>query len=131
MPHMLKKTLVLASLAGMVVLTATAPASATTVTKTTKTTYNVKLPSGNLITFKSTPKWVAVPEARGVYVVHTDMRPSDDFFRYNNRYYVYSGGTWYSAKQWNGTYTVIDENGVPHVFRTVHREHWRVYPTGW
>ena len=113
------------------VVAAAGPAAANTKHHETTTVHEVRLPGGNVMTFQTTPHWVAVPEAKGVYVVRDEQRPSNDFFRYNNHYYVYSNGTWYRAKTWNGTYTTIDANGVPHTFRTVHRERWRMFPEGW
>lgn len=81
--------------------------------------------------FQSTPRWVAVPGARGVYVVRDDMRPNQDIFRYNKRYYVYSGGNWYRSNRLNGRYVVVNERYLPVQFYEVPQAHWRAYPAGW
>lgn len=81
--------------------------------------------------FQSTPRWVTVPGARGVYVVRDDMRPNQDFFRYNGRYYVYSGGNWYRSSRLNGRYVVVNERNLPVQFYDVPQAHWRAYPAGW
>jgi hypothetical protein len=79
----------------------------------------------------SSPRWVTVPDARGVYVLRNDMRPNQDFFRHGNRYYVYSNGTWYRSTRWNGRYVIVRERDLPRVFWNVPRAHWRSYPTSW
>jgi hypothetical protein len=95
------------------------------------TTYHVTLPGGTGFDFRSQPRWVTVPEARGVYVVRDDMRPDRDYFRYRGSYYVYSNGTWYRANRWNGRYTVVSERRLPRVFYSVRQDRWRAYPNGW
>lgn len=92
----------------------------------------VVIPGGApAIEFQSTPRWVTVPGARGVYVVRDDMRPNQDIFRYNNRYYVYSGGNWYRSSRLNGRYVVVNERNLPVRFYDVPQDRWRAYPAGW
>lgn len=119
----LKRTFKSALLAGTLVLSATAAQAATT--------YQVTLPGGAGFTFQRQPRWVTVPEARGVYVVRDDQRPDRDYFRYRGAYYVYSDGNWYRANRWNGRYTLVTETRVPHAFYSVRQDRWRAYPPGW
>ena len=95
------------------------------------TSYQVTVPGGVSFEFQKAPTWVAVPGAQGVYVVRDDIRPSTDYFRYQNSYYVYSNGTWYRANSWNGHYVTVAPSSVPHAFYSVKQEHWRAYPPGW
>jgi hypothetical protein len=95
------------------------------------TAYQVTVPGGVSFQFQSAPSWVAVPEAQGVYVVRDDLRPSTDYFRYQNSYYVYSGGTWYRANTWNGRYVLVSDTSVPRAFYSVKQTRWRAYPPGW
>ena len=95
------------------------------------TTYRVTVPGGVSFDMQRSPTWVAVPEARNVYIVRDDMRPTTDYFRYQGSYYVYSGGHWYRSTTWNGRYTVVADNRVPKVFYSVKQERWRAYPPGW
>ena len=99
--HTIRRTLLAALVAGTV---ATGAAQAAT-------SYQVTVPGGVVFEFQKTPTWVTVPEAQGVYVVRDDMRPSSDYFRYQNNYYVYSGGQWYRASSWNGRYVLVSESG--------------------
>jgi hypothetical protein len=80
--------------------------------------------------FQKTPNWVAVPGTR-VYMVRDDMRPTMDFFRFGNRYYVYDHGTWYRSTRWNGRYVMVHERNLPAQFHKVPRTHWRDYPGNW
>jgi hypothetical protein len=96
----------------------------------TVSTYRVTVPGGTQFDFQSNPKWVMVPGTR-VAMVRDDMRPNQDFFRYNNRYYVQSNGTWYRSNRWNGRYTAVNERSLPAQFRQVPQQHWRAYPPGW
>jgi hypothetical protein len=80
--------------------------------------------------FQSQPSWVPVQGTR-VYTVRDDMRPNQDFFRYNNRYYVQNNGRWYRANRWNGRYVSMNQRSLPSQFRQVPQERWRAYPQGW
>lgn len=80
--------------------------------------------------FPTNPSWVSVPGTR-VYMVRDDMRPTQDFFRYNNRYYVQSNGRWYRANRLNGRYLAVNERSLPAQFRQVPQARWRAYPPGW
>ena len=95
------------------------------------TTYRVTVPGGVSFNFQRTPTWVAVPEARDVYIVRDDMRPTTDYFRYKGYYYVYSGGHWYRSSTWNGSYVIVANNKVPKAFYSVKQNRWRAYPPGW
>ena len=95
------------------------------------TSYQVTVPGGVSFSFEKQPTWVTVPEASGVYVVRSDMRPTTDYFRYQNNYYVYSGGSWYRASNWNGRYVLVSDTNVPRAFYNVKQERWRAYPPGW
>ena len=95
------------------------------------TTYQVTVPGGVSFQMQQNPTWVTVPEAQGVYVVRDDIRPSTDFFRYQNNYYVYSGGSWYQANTWNGRYVLVSDTSVPRAFYSVKQTRWRAYPPGW
>lgn len=116
---------ILAALFAGAVVCAAGPSMATT------TTYRVTVPGGVSFNFERTPTWVSVPESREVYMVRDDMRPGTDYFRYRSNYYVYSSGHWYRANKWNGRYTVVADNHVPHAFYSVRQERWRAYPPGW
>lgn len=85
---------------------------------------------GAQLDFRTTPRWVAVPGTR-VYVVRDDMRPRQDFFRFDDRYYVYDDGTWYRSNRWNGRYVVVKAHQLPPQFRQVPHRHWRAYPADW
>lgn len=122
------RSLLTALLAGIIAL-----GSMTTVASAKnnkKTTYRVTVPGGTQLDFRSRPMWITVPGTQ-VYVVRDDMRPNRDFFRYKNRYYVYSNGTWYRSNQWDGRYVAVKERNLPAQFRQVPQEHWRAYPVGW
>jgi hypothetical protein len=80
--------------------------------------------------FQTAPSWVPVQGTR-VYTVRDDQRPNQDFFRYNNRYYVQNNGRWYRANRWNGRYTSVNQRSLPSQFRQVPQERWRAYPAGW
>ena len=121
--HSIRRTFLAALVAGTLAFGATANAATTS--------YRVSLPGGTYFDFQKTPTWVSVPEAHGVYVVRDDMRPSHDYFRYQKYYYVYSGGNWYRANRWNGHYTMVSSNHVPHAFYSVRQDRWRTYPPGW
>jgi hypothetical protein len=95
------------------------------------TNYQVTVPGGASFSFQSAPTWVAVPEAHGVYVVRDDLRPTTDYFRYQNSYYVYSNGSWYRANTWNGHYVTVAQSSVPRAFYNVKQARWRAYPPGW
>ena len=94
-------------------------------------TYQVTIPGGVSFQMQQNPTWVAVPEAQGVYIVRDDIRPTTDYFRYQNNYYVYSGGSWYRASTWNGRYVLVSDTSVPRAFYSVKHERWRAYPPGW
>ena len=91
------------------------------------TSYQVTVPGGVSFSFQKQPTWVSVPEAQGVYVVRDDLRPTTDYFRYQNSYYVYSGG----ASSWNGRYVSVAPTSVPRAFYNVKQDRWRAYPPGW
>lgn len=119
------KRVVATLLAGTVALGSMAPAAHAAIIQ-------VVIPGGSpAMEFQSTPSWVTVPGARGVYVVRDDMRPSQDIFRYNNRYYVYSGGNWYRSNRLNGRYVVVNERNLPVQFYDVPQDRWRAYPASW
>ena len=119
-----RKTILAALMAGALAC-ASGPSSAAT------TTYRVTVPGGVSFDFQRAPTWVAVPEARNVFIVRDDMRPSTDYFRYQGAYYVYSGGHWYRSTSWNGSYAVVADNHVPRAFYSVKHNRWRAYPPGW
>lgn len=98
--------------------------------KTSRVTYRVDVPGGTVMKFDNSPRWVAVPGTR-VYMVKQDMRPDHDYFKYGNRYYVYSNGQWYRASRWNGRYVAVDERQLPAQFYKVPQTEWRTYPNGW
>ena len=121
---MFRRTLQAAWIAGAIALSAGPSAAA-------YHSYRVTVPGGTSLDFRSTPSWVSVPEAHGVYMVRDDMRPGTDYFRYRGGYYVYSGGHWYRANKWNGRYARVNNNRVPQAFYSVRQDRWRVYPQGW
>jgi hypothetical protein len=123
--NLIKRSVLTALLAGTMVVGATAPAANAAV----DVGLRVSVP-GAEIAFRTTPRWVEVPGTR-VYRVRDDMRPRQDFFRYDNHYYVYSHGSWYRANRWNGRYVVVRERDLPRNFRQVPRNHWRAYPGNW
>ena len=118
-----------AALAVAVVGTLAAAALATNAEAAVDARLRVSLPNAD-ITFRTTPRWVAVPGS-DVYVVRHEMRPAQDFFRYKKWYYVYDHGTWYRAKKWNGRYVVVRERDLPRAFWGVRRSYWRSYPRHW
>ena len=83
------------------------------------------------ITFETSPKWITVPGSAQVYYVDKTARPTYDLYRYNNRYYTYQKDNWYSAATLNGPYTIVATNDVPLAFRSVKKDYWVSYPTGW
>jgi hypothetical protein len=94
------------------------------------TSYRVSVPGGVNFEFQSSPRWVAVPGTR-VYRIRDDMRPNEDFYRYGNSYYVYSGGSWYRANRWNGRYVLVNERNLPAQFYDIPENNWRSYPVSW
>lgn len=119
--HTIRRTLLAALVAGTMSYGAAQAA----------TSYQVTVPGGVSFSFQKQPTWVSVPEAQGVYVVRDDLRPTTDYFRYQNSYYVYSGGSWYRANTWNGRYVSVAPTSVPRAFYNVKHERWRAYPPGW
>ncbi|MEO6462034.1 MAG: hypothetical protein ABIP29_03075, partial [Candidatus Eisenbacteria bacterium] len=85
--NLIKRSVLTALLAGTMAVGATAPGAEAAV----DVGLRVSVP-GAEIAFRRTPRWVEVPGTR-VYVIHDEMRPGQDFFRYDNRYYVYNHGT--------------------------------------
>ncbi len=83
------------------------------------------------ITFGSRPRWSQVPGTRVREIRHWRNRPDYDMFCYDNTYYVYNGGRWYSSDQWNGEFSYIDFRSVPRELSRVPRDHWRNYPEEW
>jgi len=122
----IKRYLLVALAAGSVTLgamtTGTTGASAAT-------SFRVAFPGGGF-ELQSAPRWVAVPGTR-VYRVRDDMRPNDDFYRFGNYYYVYSGSNWYRATRWNGRYVMVSERSLPPQFWDIPQDNWRSYPPGW
>jgi hypothetical protein len=96
-----------------------------------RTDFRVNIGTGDVVDFRTTPRWVSVPTARGVYVVRDDMRPNQDVFRYGNKYYIYSNNTWYRSNRWNGRYVMVREGNLPRELWNVPRTNWRAYPTSW
>jgi hypothetical protein len=123
----------IALLAGTVALgSATTSANARTQYRGDRTSsYRVTVPGGVFLDFQNNPRWVPVAGTRGVYVVRDDQRPNQDFFRYNNKYYVYANGSWYRANRWNGHYVAVNERNLPPRFHDVPQQHWRAYPPAW
>ena len=121
----IRRTALLAMLAGTVALGAmTTDASAASVRA------RVVLPGGSEVTFRGAPRWVSVPNTH-VYRVRDDVRASDDVFRIDGRFYVYSHGQWFRSNRWNGKYHAISERQLPPELRRVARHYWRSYPSQW
>lgn len=79
------------------------------------------------VTFNSRPRWESVHGTR-VRVIRTSDRPDYDMFSYGGRYYIYNNGTWYSSRNWRGSFYSVDRGSVPRELRRVPRQHWRDYP---
>ena len=94
----------------------------TTTTTTSDGTFHVR--------FSTTPRWTEVT-GRGVAMVELGDRPSYDMFRFNNRYYVYRDGRWYTSTNWSGTFRTVDIRNVPVEISYVPRDHWVSYPVAW
>lgn len=90
----------------------------------------IVLPGGSEVTFRREPRWVSVPNTH-VYRVRDDVRASDDVFRIDGRFYVYSLGQWFRSNRWNGRYHAINERQLPPELRRVARQYWRSYPSNW
>jgi hypothetical protein len=126
-PNLLRKVLCVAAAAATLALVAT-PQGADA--KTSRVTYRVDVPGGTVMKFDTQPRWEPVPGTR-VYMVRQDMRPDHDYFKYGNKYYVYSNGQWYRANRWNGRYITVNERQLPAQFYKVPQNEWRAYPNGW
>ena len=83
------------------------------------------------VTFSTAPKWITVPGSAKVYYVEKTARPSYDLYRYNTRYYTYQRDNWFSSSSLNGPYTLVATTDVPIAFRTVRKDYWVSYPSGW
>ena len=84
------------------------------------------------ISFNTAPHWENVPGSARVSYVRKSERPADyDLFRYDSRFYTYQKGNWYSSQSINGPYTVVESANVPMAFRTVKKNYWVSYPSGW
>ena len=84
------------------------------------------------INFDTAPHWENVPGSSRVSYVKKSMRPADyDLFRYDSRYYTFQRNNWYSSPSVNGPYTLVESANVPMAFRTVKKNHWVSYPSGW
>ncbi len=89
-----------------------------------------RAPMAPVVVFRSPSMWETVPGTRVMWVRDAD-RPAYDMFRYGSRYYIYNDGYWYSSRQQNGRYMVIDDRRVPLAIARVPDHQWRSYPKGW
>ena len=74
--------------------------------------------------------WVSQPayavEYHGVYVVDNAAYDADcDIFQYSGEWYAYTGGYWYSAREYDGPYVAIEVSSVPRRIFDVPDRHWR------
>ena len=84
------------------------------------------------VTFETAPKWITVPGSAKVYYVDKKMRPTTyDLYRYDSRYYTYQKDNWYSSTTLNGPYVIVAPDDVPMAFRSVKKNYWVSYPSGW
>jgi hypothetical protein len=83
------------------------------------------------VSFKTAPHWQSVPASSRVYYVQKSERPAYDLFKYDNRFYTYQNGNWYSSTTTNGPYALVATEQVPSAFRTVKQTYWVSYPKGW
>jgi hypothetical protein len=82
------------------------------------------------INFGTAPHWTSVSGTR-VEMIPMAERPGYDVFRYGGSYYAYNNNRWYSSRQMNGQFDMIDDQYVPNELTMVPREHWRNYPSTW
>jgi hypothetical protein len=82
------------------------------------------------IRFGSSPRWSTISGTR-VEEISGGQRPDYDMFRVNNNYYAYNNDRWYSSRNDQGDFVMIDDASVPSELNTVPRDHWRNYPSRW
>ena len=104
-----------------------APAHAQAHTYTYRT--RTVIPAPPVIEYSYRPQWAAVPGTNVLMI--RGQRPGYDVFSYGSNYYLYNGGYWYEAIEWDGPYTSIGESEVPRAIHYVPQREWNSYPSAW
>jgi hypothetical protein len=82
------------------------------------------------LNFGSRPHWTSIRGTR-VRTIRPGEGPDYDVFNYGGRYYVYRNDRWYSSRNLDGQFYVIEDRAVPSAFWRIPRNRWRNYPSRW
>lgn len=125
---MAKRTTLIAALAAVLSLGASQALAARTYLGFTVGISNAPPPP--VITFRTAPRMVLVPDTR-VYVVDDPRYDVGyDLFRSGGTWYVYDNGYWYRSTSYRGPYRVVDVRYVPRNVLRVPPGHWKGHPHG-